>query len=82
MENENIKKCLQVHFSEEKGSLKHQNSMTHYELPLNTEPMPPSTEKPPKLDLKPLTPHLSYTFLEENETLPVIVLAKLSEKHV
>ena len=33
-----------------------------------------------ELDLKPLPPYLSYTFLKENETLHVIVPTKLNEE--
>ena len=53
MENENIEKCLQVQSFQDEVHLKHQTHILHMKLP-NTEPIPPSTIKPPKLDLKPL----------------------------
>ena len=37
----------------------------------------PSTEQPPKLELKSLPDHLKYAFLEVNEQLPVIVANNL-----
>ncbi|XP_070045846.1 uncharacterized protein [Nicotiana tomentosiformis] len=36
-------------------------------------PTKPSIEEPPKLELKPLPPHLRYAFLGPNSTLPVII---------
>ena len=45
----------------------------------NTKPAPPSFEKPPHLELKPLPPHLRYTYLGKNPTLSIIILSKLSE---
>ena len=41
-------------------------------------PTPPSIEKTPKLELKPLPNHLRYAFLGENNTLPIIISNKLS----
>ncbi|XP_050232947.1 uncharacterized protein LOC126681449 [Mercurialis annua] len=40
---------------------------------------PPSSELPPKVEMKPLPPHLRYTFVGENETLPIIISNKLSK---
>ncbi|XP_070047218.1 uncharacterized protein [Nicotiana tomentosiformis] len=37
----------------------------------------PSIEEPPKLELKPLPPHLRYYFLGPNSTLPVIISSGL-----
>ncbi|KAL4278608.1 hypothetical protein GQ457_03G019270 [Hibiscus cannabinus] len=37
----------------------------------------PSLEHAPSLELKPLPPHLKYVYLSSNETLPVIISAKL-----
>ncbi|KAL4310799.1 hypothetical protein GQ457_01G020300 [Hibiscus cannabinus] len=37
----------------------------------------PSLEHAPSLELKPLPPHLKYVYLGSNETLPVIISAKL-----
>ena len=54
--------------------------MQKIELPLNTKPIPPSIEKPPQLKLKPLPSRLRYTYLDENQTLPVIMSSKLSEE--
>ncbi|XP_070046947.1 uncharacterized protein [Nicotiana tomentosiformis] len=38
-----------------------------------TPPTKPSIEEPPKLELKPLPPHLRYAFLGPNSILPVII---------
>ncbi|XP_073304117.1 uncharacterized protein [Primulina huaijiensis] len=36
-------------------------------------------EEPPTLELKPLPPHLKYVYLGENNTLPVIIYAALTD---
>ena len=77
MEIENIEKFFQVQSSQDEIYLKHLPHIPHIKLP-NTEPTPPSTIKPPKLDLKPLLNYLRYTFLGEDETLPVIISSKLT----
>ncbi|XP_050238371.1 uncharacterized protein LOC126687861 [Mercurialis annua] len=41
---------------------------------------PPSSEVPPQVELKPLPSHLRYTFVGENETLPIIISNKLSKE--
>ena len=41
-------------------------------------PTPPSIERPPKLELKPLPSHLRYAFLSDNNTLPIIISNKLT----
>ncbi|XP_070002063.1 uncharacterized protein [Nicotiana sylvestris] len=46
-----------------------------------TPPANPSIEEPPKLELKPLPPHLRYTFLGPNSTLPVIISSSLLTVH-
>ena len=38
----------------------------------------PSIEKPPKLELKQLPSHLKYSYLGDQKTLPVIILAQLT----
>ncbi|CAM8906175.1 unnamed protein product [Rhodiola kirilowii] len=38
---------------------------------------PPSIERAPDVELKPLPEHLKYAFLGENETLPVIIKSGL-----
>ncbi|GJY39859.1 hypothetical protein Tco_0426223 [Tanacetum coccineum] len=38
----------------------------------------PSSIKPPKLELKELPKHLEYTFLQENNQLPVVISSPLS----
>ncbi|XP_075479431.1 uncharacterized protein LOC142520314 [Primulina tabacum] len=38
-----------------------------------------SLEEPPTLELKPLPPHLKYVYLGENNTLPVIISAALTD---
>ena len=77
MEVENIKKCFQVQSTEKEVNLKHQPHLPHIQLP-NVKPTPSSTIKSPKLDLKPLLNYLRYTFLGEDETLPVIISSKLT----
>ncbi|XP_075475702.1 uncharacterized protein LOC142509826 [Primulina tabacum] len=42
-------------------------------------PQKSSLEEPPKLELKPLPPHLKYAYLGENNTLPVIISADLTD---
>ena len=79
LEVENIEKCLQVQSFAEEINLKHQTHSPQIQLP-NTDPTPPSTIKPPELDLKPLPPYLRYTFLGRDQTLPVIISSKLSRK--
>ena len=45
--------------------------------------VPPSIEKAPELELKPLPSHLKYAYLEKPNKLPIIIAAKLSgeEEH-
>ena len=76
---EELEKCLQVQNSENETS-KYSSPIHRTELLPNTKPIPPSIEKPPKLELKPLPSHLRYTYLGENQTLPVIISSKLSEE--
>nr|GEV82434.1 hypothetical protein [Tanacetum cinerariifolium] len=38
----------------------------------------PSSEEPPKLELKELSEHLEYSFLQENNQLPVVISSALS----
>ncbi|XP_019242350.1 PREDICTED: uncharacterized protein LOC109222444, partial [Nicotiana attenuata] len=40
-------------------------------------PPKPSIEEAPKLELKPLPPHLQYAYLGDSDTLPVIVYSEL-----
>nr|GFC15148.1 reverse transcriptase domain-containing protein [Tanacetum cinerariifolium] len=40
----------------------------------------PSTEEPPELELKDLSPHLEYAFLEETDKLPVIISKELKDE--
>nr|XP_009791098.1 PREDICTED: uncharacterized protein LOC104238442 [Nicotiana sylvestris] len=42
-------------------------------------PPKPSIEEAPKLELKPLPPHLQYSYLGDSDTLPVIVSSDLSK---
>ncbi|XP_073271527.1 uncharacterized protein [Primulina huaijiensis] len=42
-------------------------------------PQKSSLEEPPTLELKPLPPHLKYIYLGENNTLPVIIFAALTD---
>ena len=47
------------------------------------KPLPPPTdENAPVLELKPLPSHLRYAYIGENETLPVIVSASLSNSQL
>ena len=50
------------------------------ELQRDGEKMKPSVEEAPKCELKPLSPHLKYVFLEKEETLPVIVTLALEDE--
>ncbi|XP_015168696.1 uncharacterized protein [Solanum tuberosum] len=43
-------------------------------------PAKPFIEEPPKLELKVLPPHLRYVFLEDSNTLPMIIVVDLLEK--
>ncbi|XP_075080506.1 uncharacterized protein LOC142166005 [Nicotiana tabacum] len=55
---------------------------THPFEPLNRPegpPPKPSIEEAPKLELKPLPPHLQYAYLGDSDTLPVIVSSDLSK---
>ena len=57
----------------------HEHEFTKPELLVRSEnPTPPSIEKPPKLELKPLPNHLRYAFLGEANTLPIIISNKLT----
>ncbi|CAL2252689.1 unnamed protein product [Prunus armeniaca] len=42
------------------------------------QPLKPSRQQPPKLELKPLPEHLKYAYLGAAETLPVIIAADLT----
>ncbi|KAI5341528.1 hypothetical protein L3X38_009403 [Prunus dulcis] len=42
------------------------------------QPLKPSRQQPPKLELKPLPKHLNYAYLGAAETLPVIIAAYLT----
>ena len=75
---EDIEKCLQVPDDPEEDDPEHQTLSSQIQLP-NTEPTPPSIIKPPSVDLKALPQHLRYTFLGENQTLPVIISSKLTQ---
>ncbi|KAL9338992.1 hypothetical protein Peur_068007 [Populus x canadensis] len=44
------------------------------QLPNSYEKILPSIEQAPKLELKSLPKHLKYVYLEENETLPLIIV--------
>ena len=45
-------------------------------------PVKPSIKKSPKLELKPLPPHLRCEFLGNGDTLPVIIASVLNEEQV
>ena len=77
-EMENIEKCLQVQEDPYEDDPEHQTFSSQIQLP-NTDPTPPSTIKPPNIDLKALPQHLRYTFLGEKQTLPVIISSKLTQ---
>ena len=51
-EMEYIEKCLQVQDDQDEDDLEQQTSFFQIQL-LNTEPTPPSTIKPPNVELKP-----------------------------
>ena len=46
-------------------------------IPISTNKLLPSVIQAPTLELKPLPNHLKYVFLEDKETLPVIVCSSL-----
>ncbi|GAV67099.1 hypothetical protein CFOL_v3_10608 [Cephalotus follicularis] len=46
--------------------------------PLSTSLPKPSIEEPPKLELKELPSTLKYSFLGENQTLPIIISSDLT----
>ncbi|KAK1369740.1 hypothetical protein POM88_035832 [Heracleum sosnowskyi] len=48
------------------------------DLPLSYSKLLPSIENPPILELKVLPNHLTYDYLGNNETLPVIIASNLS----
>ena len=52
--------------------------MQHRESP----PAKTSIEETPKLELKPLPPHLRYVFLEKYVILPVIIASDLNMHYV
>ena len=78
-ELDELEKCLQVQ-NYEKESFKYSSPIHRIELLPNTTPIPPSIERPPQLELKPLPPHLRYTYLGENQTLAVIISPKMSKQ--
>ncbi|CAN6723973.1 unnamed protein product [Malus baccata var. baccata] len=47
-------------------------------IPNSTNKLLPSVIQPPSLELKPLSSHLKYVFLGEQETLPVIISSSLT----
>ena len=56
-----------------------------YELDMKNRESPPakpSIEESPKLELKALPPHLRYEFLENGDTLPIIITSDLDEQQV
>lgn len=57
----------------------HEHEFTKPQLLVRSDnPTPPSIEKPPKLELKPLPNHLRYALLGEANTLPIIISNKLT----
>ena len=52
--------------------------MQHRESP----PVKPSIEDAPKLELKPLQPHLRYVFLGKDDTFPIIIALDLNMHQV
>ncbi|XP_020415553.1 uncharacterized protein LOC109948059 [Prunus persica] len=45
------------------------------------QPLKPSRQQPPKLELKPLPQHLKYAYLGAAETLPIIIATDLTHTH-
>ncbi|KAL7605579.1 uncharacterized protein LOC111886763 [Lactuca sativa] len=56
-----------------------QFSVKQIELPQTHMILPPSLVQPPKLELKILPQHLKYSYLGDNESLPVIISTHLTE---
>nr|GFA86027.1 reverse transcriptase domain-containing protein [Tanacetum cinerariifolium] len=50
----------------------------HKDLKVIEPKNPPEEDKPPKVELKKLSPHLEYAFLGDNEEWPVIIAKDLS----
>ncbi|KAK4706630.1 hypothetical protein R3W88_033821 [Solanum pinnatisectum] len=48
----------------------------------DTPPAKSSVDEPPNLEVKVLPSHLWYVFLGQNSTLPVIIVADLSERKI
>ncbi|KAM1206231.1 hypothetical protein ACFX2G_007031 [Malus domestica] len=58
---------------------KHVGKLSNFEsIPVSTDKTFPSVIQAPTLELKPLPSHLKYVYLEEQETLPVIVSSFLT----
>ncbi|OIT19782.1 hypothetical protein A4A49_55558, partial [Nicotiana attenuata] len=49
------------------------------DTPVTLTSLKPSIEEAPELDLKPLSAHLSYAYLRNSETLPVIISSSLTD---
>ncbi|XLR23427.1 hypothetical protein S83_051327, partial [Arachis hypogaea] len=49
-------------------------------LPLSLAPDDPEPSQEPKSELKPLPPHLKYTYLEDNQKFPVIIARELTSQ--
>jgi len=54
------------------------NGPNKLELPENHAKLLPYSISPPKLGLKPLPNNLKYAYLEDNETLPIIISSVLT----
>ena len=54
------------------------NGPNKLELSENHDKLLPLSISPPKLELKPLPENLKYTYLGDNETLPVIISSALT----
>ncbi|KAI3516248.1 hypothetical protein L1887_15159 [Cichorium endivia] len=74
--NEDLKTMVKA--VEERKDLKNKQAMM--QLPNSTEKLLPSVVKARKLELKTLPEHLKYAYLGNEQTLPVIVSNKLTEK--
>ena len=82
--NEKIKLALSDHVEEAIESLHlipHKNArfdVSFIDLPLSNEKLLPSILQAPTLELKPLSDHLKYVFLSEEDILLVIIVKELT----
>ena len=55
--------------------------LSYIDLPLTNDKLLPLVQQAPAVELKPLSDHLKYVFLGDNNTLPVIIAKGLEPQH-